>query len=143
LLDRPVGKGSLDASFEIWDDPIVRATGEPDDSGEPDAPKSDRGIGCTCESDHLDVGAEALLATLQEALTPSYHRAAWKRLMGRAIQADFSRRTSARAHAESYIKAMTERRRSLALGEPPFRPAPREKRTGTFGGVAAPLTIPW
>jgi glycogen synthase len=68
------------------------------------------------QPDNLDVGTEALLATLQEALTLFDHRAAWKRLIGRAIQADFTWMTSARARAKSSIKAMTKRRRSLALG---------------------------
>ena len=115
MLTRRAWKGSINASLAIWDAPDPATAGRPHDTLTLDNPESDRGINYKCGPYNLDVGAEALLARCQEALTLSYHCAAWKHLMGWAIQVEFAWLTSARARAESSIKALTKRPTSLAF----------------------------
>ena len=66
--------------------PVVHATGGLDDNIEAYDPATDQGNGFKFEA----YDAEALLATLQRALTLYRDRAAWERLMQRGMQADFS-----------------------------------------------------
>ena len=86
--------------------PVVRATGGLDDMIEAYEPGLDRGNGFKFES----YDAEALLATLQRALTLYRDRAAWERLMRRGMQADFSWAKSAQAYADLYATALARRR---------------------------------
>jgi starch synthase len=86
--------------------PVVRATGGRDDMIEAYEPGLDRGNGFKFES----YDAEALLATLQRALTLYRDRAAWERLMRRGMQADFSWAKSAQAYADLYATALARRR---------------------------------
>ena len=88
--------------------PVVRATGGLDDTIDSYEPASDHGNGFKFEA----YDAEALLATLQRALTLYRDRAAWERLMQRGMQADFSWVQSARAYADLYATALTKQRRS-------------------------------
>jgi starch synthase len=86
--------------------PVVRATGGLDDTIEAYEPGLDRGNGFKFEP----YDAEALLATLQRALTLYRDRAAWERLMRRGMQADFSWAKSAQAYADLYATALARRR---------------------------------
>jgi starch synthase len=91
--------------------PVVRATGGFDDTIEPYDPILDRGTGFKFGP----YDAEVLLATLQEALTVYRDRAAWERLMRRAMQADFSWTRSAQEYVELYARALAKRRGAPAL----------------------------
>jgi starch synthase len=86
--------------------PVVRATGGLDDTIEAYEPGLDRGNGFKFEP----YDAEALLSTLQRALTLYRDRAAWERLMRRGMQADFSWSKSAQAYADLYATALARRR---------------------------------
>jgi starch synthase len=86
--------------------PVVRATGGSDDTIEAYEPALDRGNGFKFES----YDAEALLATLQRALTLFRDHTAWKRLMQRGMQADFSWAKAAQAYADLYATALARRR---------------------------------
>jgi starch synthase len=86
--------------------PVVRATGGLDDTIEAYEPGLDRGNGFKFEP----YDAEALLATLQRALTLYRDHAAWERLMRRGMQADFSWAKSAQAYADLYATALSRRR---------------------------------
>jgi starch synthase len=90
--------------------PIVHATGGLDDTIEAYDPASDRGNGFK----FTPFEAEALLATVQRALTLYHDRAAWGRLVERGMQADHSWLTSAQAYADLYTTAL-ERRRGAAV----------------------------
>jgi starch synthase len=92
--------------------PVVRATGGLDDTIESYDPALDRGNGFKFEA----YNAEAMLDTLQRALTLYRDRASWERLMRRAMQTDFSWATSAQAYTELYVKALAKRRGSAVLG---------------------------
>jgi len=89
--------------------PVVRATGGLDDTIEPYDAALDRGNGFK----FLPYDAEAMLATLQQALTVYRDRAAWRRLMQRAMQADFSWTRSAQEYVTLYHKALAKRRGSV------------------------------
>ncbi|MBI3329287.1 MAG: glycogen synthase GlgA [Nitrospinae bacterium] len=91
--------------------PLVRATGGLDDTIEPCDPALDRGNGFKFEP----YEGEALLATLQKALTLYRNRAAWERLMQRAMQMDFSWRKSAQEYGDLYARALAKRRGSPML----------------------------
>jgi starch synthase len=91
--------------------PVVRATGGLDDTIESYDPASDRGNGF--KFDPYD--AEALLATLQRALTLYRDRAAWEHLMQRGMQANFSWVQSAQAYAGLYATALTKRGSSVPV----------------------------
>ena len=88
--------------------PVVRATGGLDDTVESYDPTSDQGSGFKFDA----YDAEALLATLQRALTLYRDRGAWERLMQRGMRADFSWARSAEAYAHLYATAMTKQRGS-------------------------------
>jgi starch synthase len=90
--------------------PIVHATGGLDDTIEAYEPASERGNGFK----FAPYDAEALLATLQRALTLYHDRTAWVRLMQRGMQADHSWLKSAQAYADLYATAL-ERRRGAAV----------------------------
>jgi starch synthase len=86
--------------------PVVRATGGLDDTIDAYEPAADRGNGFKFTA----YDAEALLATLQRALTIYHDRATWERLMQRGMQADFSWMKSAQAYADLYATALARRR---------------------------------
>jgi starch synthase len=86
--------------------PVVRATGGLDDTIEAYEPTFDQGNGFK----FAPYDAEALLATLQRALTLYRDRTAWARLMQRGMQADFSWAKSAQAYADLYATALARRR---------------------------------
>jgi starch synthase len=86
--------------------PVVHATGGLDDTIEAYEPAADRGNGFKFTA----YDAEALLATLQHALTVYRDRASWERLMQRGMQADFSWVKSAQAYADLYATALAKRR---------------------------------
>lgn len=86
--------------------PVVHATGGLDDTIEAYEPAADRGNGFKFTA----YDAEALLATLQRALTIYHDRATWERLMQRGMQADFSWMKSAQAYADLYATALAKRR---------------------------------
>jgi starch synthase len=86
--------------------PVVHATGGLDDTIESYEPTLDRGNGFK----FAPYDAEALLATLQRAVTLYRDRAAWERLMQRGMQADFSWAKSAQAYADLYATALARRR---------------------------------
>jgi starch synthase len=86
--------------------PVVHATGGLDDTVEAYEPAADRGNGFKFTA----YDAEALLATLQHALTVYRDRASWERLMQRGMQADFSWMKSAQAYADLYATALAKRR---------------------------------
>jgi starch synthase len=86
--------------------PLVRATGGLDDTIEAYDPASDDGNGFKFGP----YDAEALLATLQEALMVYRDRSAWERLMRRAMQADFSWTRSAHEYVALYTRALAIRR---------------------------------
>jgi starch synthase len=88
--------------------PVVRATGGLDDSIESYDPASGHGNGFKFAA----YDAEALLATLQRALTLYRDRAAWEHLMRRGMQADFSWAKSAHSYSDLYAKALAKRRGS-------------------------------
>jgi starch synthase len=88
--------------------PVVRATGGLDDTIESYDPASDHSNGFKFEA----YDAEALLATLQRALTLYRDRPAWERLMRRGMQANFSWVKSAQAYADLYAIALTKHRGS-------------------------------
>jgi starch synthase len=90
--------------------PIVHATGGLDDTIEAYEPASERGNGFK----FAPYDAEALLATLQRALTLYHDRTAWVRLMRRGMQADHSWLKSAQAYVDLYATAL-ERRRGAAV----------------------------
>jgi starch synthase len=91
--------------------PVVRAIGGLDDTIAPYDPARDDGNGF--KFDRYD--AEALLATLQQALATYRDRAAWQRLMRRGMQADFSWAKSAQEYVALYAKALTKRRGATVL----------------------------
>jgi starch synthase len=86
--------------------PVVHATGGLDDTIESYEQTFDRGNGFK----FAPYNAEALLATLQRALTLYRDRAAWMRLMQRGMQADFSWVKPAQAYADLYATALARRR---------------------------------
>jgi starch synthase len=86
--------------------PVVHATGGLDDTIESYEPTLDRGNGFK----FAPYDAEALLATLQRAVTLYPDRAAWERLMRRGMQEDFSWAKSAQAYADLYATALARRR---------------------------------
>jgi starch synthase len=86
--------------------PVVHATGGLDDTIEAYEPALDRGNGFKFAL----YDAEALLSTLQRALTLYHNRDAWMRLMQRGMQADFSWAKSAQAYSELYATALDRRR---------------------------------
>jgi starch synthase len=86
--------------------PVVHATGGLDDTIESYEPTVDGGNGFK----FAPYNAEALLATLQRAVTLYRDRAAWERLMRRGMQADFSWVKSAQAYADLYATALARRR---------------------------------
>jgi starch synthase len=86
--------------------PVVRETGGLDDTIESYEPTFDRGTGFK----FIPYEAEALLATLQRALTLYRDRDAWARLMRRGMQADFSWLKSAQAYGDLYATALAKRR---------------------------------
>ncbi|MGH8068808.1 MAG: glycogen synthase GlgA [Candidatus Entotheonellia bacterium] len=88
--------------------PVVRATGGLDDTIEAYDPVSGHGNGFKFEA----YDAEALLATLQRALTLYRDRVAWERLMRQGMQTDFSWMKSAQAYSDLYAKALAKRRGS-------------------------------
>ncbi len=88
--------------------PVVRATGGLDDNIEAYDAVSGQGNGFKFEA----YDAEALLATLQRALTLYRDRVAWERLMQRGMQADFSWAKSAQAYTDLYAKALANRQGS-------------------------------
>jgi starch synthase len=89
--------------------PVVHATGGLDDTIEAYDATADSGNGFK----FAPYDAEALLSTLQRALTLYHHRAAWERLMQRGMQADFSWLTSAQAYVNLYATALERRRGAL------------------------------
>jgi len=91
--------------------PVVHATGGLDDNIEAYDAVAGQGNGFKFE----DYDAEALLATLQRALTLYRDRAAWERLMQRGMQADFSWAKSAHAYTTLYARALANRQGSPAL----------------------------
>jgi starch synthase len=91
--------------------PIVRATGGLDDAIEAYDPAQDRGNSFKFEA----YDAEALLATLQQALTLYRDRVAWERLMRRGMQLDFSWAKPAQAYTDLYAKALAKRRGSAVF----------------------------
>jgi starch synthase len=91
--------------------PVVRATGGLDDTIESYDPASGHGNGFKFAA----YDPEALLATLQHALTLYRDRVAWERLMLRGMQADFSWAKSAQAYTDLYVKALDKRRGSAGL----------------------------
>jgi starch synthase len=88
----------------------VHATGGLDDTIESYEPTFDRGNGFK----FVPYDAEALLATLQRALTLYRDRAAWVRLMQRGMQGDFSWAKCAQAYADLYAAAL-DRHRGAAV----------------------------
>jgi starch synthase len=88
--------------------PVVRATGGLDDTIEPYDQALDRGNGFKFEA----YDAEAMVASLQQALMAYRDRAAWERLMRRAMQADFSWTKPAQEYVGLYTKALAKRRGS-------------------------------
>ncbi len=91
--------------------PVVRSTGGLDDTIEAYEPASERGNGFKFGA----YDAEALLATLQQALTLYRDRTAWERLMRRGMQMDFSWASPAQAYADLYAKALAKRRGSTVM----------------------------
>jgi starch synthase len=91
--------------------PVVRATGGLDETIESYDPASDHGSGFK----FAPYDAEAMLATLQRALTLYRDRPAWERLMRRGMQTDFSWTKPAQAYTELYAKALVKRRGSTRL----------------------------
>jgi starch synthase len=90
--------------------PVVHATGGLDDTIESYESTLDRGNGFK----FAPYDAEALLATLQRAVTLYRDRVAWERLMRRGMQADFSWAKSAHAYADLYATALARRRGTAA-----------------------------
>src|SRR5882724_2268997 len=90
--------------------PVVHATGGLDDTIESYEPTLDGGNGFK----FAPYDAEALLATLQRAVTLYRDRAAWERLMRRGMQEDFSWAKSAQAYADLYATALARRRGATA-----------------------------
>jgi starch synthase len=88
--------------------PVVHATGGLDDTIEPYEPAFDHGNGFK----FVPYETEAMLAALQQALMVYRERAAWERLMRRAMQADFSWTRSARDYVTLYTRALAKRRGS-------------------------------
>lgn len=86
--------------------PVVHATGGLDDTIEPYDPAIERGNGFK----FAPYEAEAMLASLQEALTVYHDRAVWGQLMRRAMQRDFSWTRSAQQYVALYDKALSTRR---------------------------------
>jgi starch synthase len=91
--------------------PVVHGTGGLDDSIESYDPESAEGNGFKFES----YDAEALLASLQQAVALYHDREAWERLMRRGMQMDFSWASPARAYGDLYAKALEKRRGSAVL----------------------------
>jgi len=88
--------------------PVVHATGGLDDNIEAYDAVSGQGNGFKFET----YDAEALLATLQRALTLYRDRVAWERLMQCGMQADFSWAKSAQAYTDLYAEALAKRQGS-------------------------------
>lgn len=88
--------------------PVVHATGGLDDNIEAYDAVSGQGNGFKFEA----YDAEALLATLQRALTLYRDRVAWERLMQCGMQADFSWAKSAQAYTDLYAEALAKRQGS-------------------------------
>jgi starch synthase len=86
--------------------PVVHATGGLDDTIEAWEPGLDRGNGFKFGP----YDAEALLSTLQRALTLYQNPDAWVRLRQRGMQADCSWAKSAQAYADLYVTALNKRR---------------------------------
>jgi starch synthase len=86
--------------------PVVHTTGGLDDTIESYEPTFNRGNGFK----FAPYDAEALLATLQRALTLYRDRTAWIGLMQRGMQADFSWVKSAQAYTDLYAIALARRR---------------------------------
>jgi starch synthase len=89
--------------------PVVRATGGLDDTIEHYNPALDQGNGFKFDA----YDAEALLMTLQQALSLYRQRDTWERLMRRGMQAYFSWARSAQAYTDLYTQALAKRRGSL------------------------------
>jgi starch synthase len=91
--------------------PVVHGTGGLDDTIVPYDHETAEGNGFKFES----YDAEALLASLQQAVALYHDREAWERLMRRGMQTDFSWATPARAYSDLYAKALAKRRGSAVL----------------------------
>jgi starch synthase len=91
--------------------PVVHATGGLDDTIESYDPAAECGNGFKFAA----YDAEAMLATLQRALTLYRDRPAWEGLMRRGMQTDFSWTKSAQAYTELYAKVLAKRRGSALL----------------------------
>jgi starch synthase len=91
--------------------PVVHATGGLADTIESYDPESDKGNGFKFEP----YDADALLASLQQAVTLYHNREAWERLMRRGMQMDFSWANPALAYSDLYAKALQKRRGSAVL----------------------------
>jgi starch synthase len=90
---------------------VVHATGGLAETIEEYEPALDRGNGFT----FAPYDAEALLSTLQRALTLYHDPAAWRRLIQRGMQADFSWVKSAHAYVDLYATALARRRGAAVL----------------------------
>lgn len=91
--------------------PVVHATGGLDDTIDAYDHESTTGNGFKFEP----YDAEALLASLQQAVALYHHREAWERLMRRGMQMDFSWSNPARAYSDLYAKMLAKRRGSALL----------------------------
>lgn len=85
--------------------PIVRATGGLDDTIDPWDAASGKGTGFK----FTEYTGEALLASVQEALTAFKSTASWQKLMRNGMSKDFSWTASAKEYARVYEKARTTR----------------------------------
>jgi len=91
--------------------PVVHGTGGLDETIVAYDHETAEGNGFKFES----YDAEALLASLQQAVALYHDREAWERLMRRGMQTDFSWATPARAYSDLYAKALAKRRGSAVL----------------------------
>jgi starch synthase len=91
--------------------PVVHGVGGLDDTIESYDHESAEGNGFKFES----YDAEALLASLQQAVALYHDREAWERLMRRGMRMDFSWANPARAYSDLYAKALAKRRGSAVL----------------------------
>jgi starch synthase len=91
--------------------PVVHGTGGLDDAIKSYDPESAEGNGFKFES----YDAEALLASLQQAVALYHDREAWERLMRRGMQMNFSWASPARAYSDLYAKALEKRRGAAVL----------------------------
>jgi len=108
----PCGLGQMIA-LRYGTIPVVRRTGGLADTIHDAGPNLDAGNGFVFE----EYSAKALLGALRRAVAAFDHKEAWRLLMVRGMQADFSWQASARKYEEMYRKALdlrSKRRRAAS-----------------------------